>query len=145
MAFGRHVGPRSYVPAVGEDGVATDHSTISSEGYSTGSFVSETVAPDDLAGGSASLGDETWTDSGGTYEGSSKASTSPLDRRREVITEEAGLAAAEQAYDEDVWFPVDATTSYEVQPAVSHRAIPAIVEDARMFANRLTRLADGQV
>lgn len=62
-----------------------------------------------------------------------------------MITEEAALAAAEQAYDEDVWFPVDATTSYEMQPAVSHRAIPAIVEDARMFADRLTRLADGQV
>lgn len=150
VAFGRQdVDPRTHFPAVGEDSIATDHSsTTSSEGYSTSTFVAETVASSGLAefSDSVSLGDETWTDSaGGTYGDASTASTCPWDRRREVASEKAALVAVEQADDEDVWFPVDATALYDMQPDISHRANPALVEDARMFANRLTRLAEGQV
>lgn len=145
VALGQEVGPRPYLPAVGEKDVATGNSTTSSKGYSTSTFVPETVASSSLAMDSASLGDETWSDSGGTCDDESKASASPLGRGREAARDKAAPAAVEQTDDEDVWYSGDVTALYEMQPAFNHQAVPGLIGDARMLADRLTRLAEGQV
>lgn len=146
LAFEQGFGPRMPCPAVGEDDIPTDTSTTtSSGGYSTSTFVAETTSSSSLATDSASLGEASWSEADTTYDDASIAGSSPLDQRRETGKDKVAPSAMGQADDEDGWHTGGATALLETRPPISHKALSGLIEDARMFANRLTRLAEGKV
>lgn len=146
MAVAQDFCERVPVSTVGRDVIPTDNSiTTSSGGYSTSTFLAETVSSASLSTESASLFEETWSEVDDTCDHASIASASPFDRRSDWAREKAVPAAMEQEDDQDAWHTGDVAAVHERQPAIGHKVVHGLVEDARTFANMLTRLAEGQV
>ena len=120
----------------------------SSGGYSTSTFVTETVSSSSLPALGSGLGEETWSEAGGAMfdDASAVAGDSLLlGLRQETAKEKAAPAAPPRAGGGDAWH-TEATTGalYEKQSATTRRALPGLIADARVFASRLTHLAGGQ-